>query len=104
MARRRAIDVVRRKQRQHRLISFGREGVEDEVMSALLAQRVRAEVAALPVALREVVVLAYHRGRSHRPVAALLGIPEGTAKSRPRLALRRMAAGPRRESAEGARP
>ena len=55
--RRRAVDVVRRERRRHRLISFEREGVEDEVMTALTAQRVRAEVAALPVTLRRAVVL-----------------------------------------------
>ena len=71
-------------------------------MSALIAQRVRAEVAALPMALRQAVVLAYYRGHSHRQVAALLGIPEGTAKSRLRLALRRVATALRKQ--DGVQP
>ena len=36
--------------------------------------------------------LAYFGGQTYRQVAETLGIPEGTAKSRLRLALRRIAA------------
>jgi RNA polymerase sigma-70 factor (ECF subfamily) len=36
---------------------------------------------------REVVLLAYYRGRTYRQVARDLGIPEGTAKSRIKAAL-----------------
>jgi RNA polymerase sigma-70 factor (ECF subfamily) len=38
------------------------------------------------------VQLAYFGGKTYRQVAETLGIPEGTAKSRLRLALGRMAA------------
>ncbi len=51
------------------------------------AARVRAAVETLPVGQREAVVLAYFGGLTFREVAARLGLPEGTAKSRLRLAL-----------------
>ena len=41
----------------------------------------------LPRDQREVVTMAYLEGRTLRDVAAQLGIPEGTAKSRARLGL-----------------
>jgi RNA polymerase sigma-70 factor (ECF subfamily) len=46
----------------------------------------------LPPGQREVVELAYFRGLSYRDVARATGVPEGTAKSRVRLALARLEA------------
>ena len=40
---------------------------------------------------RRAVELAYFEGHTYRQVAVVLGIPEGTAKSRLRLALARIA-------------
>lgn len=57
------------------------------------AQHVRAEVEQLPPEPREAIELAYFAGRTYRQVAEELGIPEGTAKSRMRLGLRRIADG-----------
>ena len=51
------------------------------------AARVRAAVDTLPLEQREAVVLAYFGGLTFREVAASLDLPEGTAKSRLRLAL-----------------
>jgi RNA polymerase sigma-70 factor (ECF subfamily) len=45
----------------------------------------------LPAEQRRAVQLAYFGGKTYRQVAETLGIPEGTAKSRLRLALRRIA-------------
>ena len=42
-------------------------------------------------AQRQALELAYFKGHTYRQVADLLGIPEGTAKSRLRLALQRIA-------------
>ncbi len=53
--------------------------------------RVRQAVRALPDGLRQVIELAYYGGRTYREVAVEIGVPEGTAKSRLRLALRRLA-------------
>ena len=48
---------------------------------------VRDAVALLPDNQRQVLELAYYRGLTCREVALAAGIPEGTAKSRLRLAL-----------------
>ncbi len=55
------------------------------------AERVRAALDVLPPEQRECIDLAYFGGRTYRQVAEALGIPEGTAKSRLRLGLRRVA-------------
>ena len=60
-------------------------------MQDVIAERVRRSVAALPQAQRRAVELAYFEGHTYRQVAALLDIPEGTAKSRLRLALAQIA-------------
>ena len=44
-----------------------------------------------PTAQREALELAYFHGHTYRQVADVLGIPEGTAKSRLRLGLQRIA-------------
>jgi RNA polymerase sigma-70 factor (ECF subfamily) len=62
------------------------ESVEDED----LAVRVRRAVGRLPAPQREALRLAYFGGHSYRTVATLLGIPEGTAKSRLRQALAKL--------------
>lgn len=65
--------------------------VEEQVVAADAAGRVRRAVGALPAAQREAITLAYWHGLTYREVARRLGIPEGTAKSRLRLGLRRLA-------------
>lgn len=63
-----------------------------EMAAALVAaERVREAVDALGPEQREAIQLAYFGGRTYRQVAEELGIPEGTAKSRLRLALRKIA-------------
>lgn len=96
LAHRRAVEVVRREERRRVLMTTwplepAGPGVEDEVTAAEVNGRVRHAVAVLPGGLREAVELAYYRGRTYRQVAAELGLAEGTAKSRIRLALRRIA-------------
>ena len=98
LARRRAIDVVRselrriaRQERNHRLTpQQGIASPSDEVEAAEAAGVVRAAVRLLPGSQREVVELAYFGGLSYREVALAIGIPEGTAKSRLRLALAKL--------------
>jgi RNA polymerase sigma-70 factor (ECF subfamily) len=60
------------------------------VEAAEAAGVVRAAVRLLPDSQREVVELAYFGGLSYREVALAVGIPEGTAKSRLRLALAKL--------------
>ena len=63
----------------------------DAVLRGVVSERVHAAVALLPPAQREALELAYFQGRTYRQVADELGIPEGTAKSRLRLGLQRIA-------------
>jgi RNA polymerase sigma-70 factor (ECF subfamily) len=51
---------------------------------------VRQAVQALPHTLRSAVLLVYYQGLKYREVAEILGIPEGTLKSRIHSALARL--------------
>ena len=97
-ARHRALDVVRsemrrvgRERRHARLLPVPRPATPgDEVADADAASTVREAVRRLPPDQRRVVELAYFGGLSYRDVALRMGIPEGTAKSRVRLALAKL--------------
>lgn len=97
IAHRRAVDHVRTEERRRvsvlgpRLFEPEPQRLEDTVLEADEAERVRQAVTKLPDSLREAVELAYFGGRTYRQVGEELGVPEGTAKSRIRLALRRLA-------------
>ena len=97
LAHRRAIDYVRREEARRRRSARDAAGmvpipdVEEMAMAIVTAEQVRAEVERLPLEQREAIELAYFGGRTYRQVAEELGIPEGTAKSRMRLGLRRIA-------------
>jgi RNA polymerase sigma-70 factor (ECF subfamily) len=51
---------------------------------------VLAALEGLPPEQREVVVLAFYEGLSYREIAELLGVPEGTVKSRMYFAKRKL--------------
>jgi RNA polymerase sigma-70 factor, ECF subfamily len=97
-ARHRAQDLIRselrragREERHQRLIPPPRDVSPGErVAAAETASAVRDAVRLLPADQREVVELAFFGGLSYRDAAQALGIPEGTAKSRVRLALVRL--------------
>ena len=97
LAHRRAIDYVRREEARRRRAARDAAArlpvpdVDEMAMALVTAERVRAEVERLPSEQREAIELAYFGGRTYRQVADELGIPEGTAKSRMRLGLRRIA-------------
>jgi RNA polymerase sigma factor (sigma-70 family) len=97
LTHRRSVDHIRREEaRKRRETKTSYEplpvpAVDDAALSTLTSERVREVVAALPQAQRECLELAYFEGHTYRQVAELLGIPEGTAKSRLRLALQRIA-------------
>ncbi|MEE1765705.1 MULTISPECIES: RNA polymerase sigma factor [unclassified Streptomyces] len=101
VAHRRAVDWVRGEARHrkdvraddsalHAIPDAGPDPAEalvDRERSLLL----HTALAELPRPQREVVHLAYFAGRTYRQAAVELGIPEGTAKTRLRSALRKLA-------------
>ena len=99
VARRRAIDWIRRhdadRRRADRVAQDARlvdDDLAEDITTRDDAARVRAAVATLPSDQREAVTLAFFGGLSYREVAVQLHIPEGTAKSRLRLALAKLSA------------
>ncbi|WP_078868660.1 sigma-70 family RNA polymerase sigma factor [Streptomyces sp. NRRL B-1347] len=96
VAHRRAVDWVRREERHRRTAEppapSGHDETADAVTARLEALGVRSAAARLPDTLRTPLLLAYYGSRTYRQVAGDLGIPEGTAKTRLRAALRALAA------------
>jgi RNA polymerase sigma factor (sigma-70 family) len=98
LAHRRAVDYVRREEARRRRAegeaarAVNPPDVEELATALVSAERVRAALDALPGEQRRAIQLAYFSGKTYRQVAEVLGIPEGTAKSRLRLGLRRIAA------------
>jgi RNA polymerase sigma-70 factor (ECF subfamily) len=95
LTHRRAVDAIRREQARRRREArvAPAEDVDDfseAVLRADTAGRVRRAVEALPDQQRRALELAYFDGYTYRQVADVLGIPEGTAKSRLRMALARI--------------
>jgi RNA polymerase sigma factor (sigma-70 family) len=99
MTHHRAVDVVRREEnlRRWRTSDEGLElapdpkaRVEDEVEASERRAEVRAALAELPAAQREALLLAYFGGYTQREVAALVGVPLGTVKTRMAAGMRKM--------------
>ena len=102
IARRRAIDRVRRRDSYRRAKQrFENEtrpqaqtprtgGTEAEVAQSDLRQFLGRQMAALPPVQREAVELAYFRGMSQREIAATTNTPLGTVKTRLQLGLRKL--------------
>jgi RNA polymerase sigma factor (sigma-70 family) len=94
---RRAVDIIRREDARRRRESRAPADaapVQDLAETAARTDtsgRVRNALALLPEAQRRALELAYFQGHTYRQVAEALGIPEGTAKSRLRLGLQRVA-------------
>jgi RNA polymerase sigma-70 factor (ECF subfamily) len=65
--------------------------VAEAVVESETSGMVRTALEVLPEPQRRALELAYFDGYTYRQVAEVLGIPEGTAKSRLRLALGRIA-------------
>jgi RNA polymerase sigma factor (sigma-70 family) len=97
LAHRRSVDYVRREEaRRRRAVreatrAVATPDVEEMALALVTAERVRTALDTLPDEQRRAIHLAYFGGKTYRQVAEVLGIPEGTAKSRLRLGLRRIA-------------
>ncbi len=64
--------------------------IDAELMGMIEVQQVRQAVEQLPSDERVPLELAYFGGNTYRSVATLLGLPEGTVKTRIRSGLRRL--------------
>ncbi|MFD9109712.1 RNA polymerase sigma factor [Streptomyces bottropensis] len=101
LAHRRAVDWVRDEARHRRdagaddsalhAVPDPRPGPDEAVVDRERSLLLHTALAGLPRPQREVVHLAYFAGRTYRQAAVELGIPEGTAKTRLRSALRTLA-------------
>ena len=104
LARRRAIDKVRRRQayaRAEERLRLEKENepqmdrghqIEDEANASDRAAVFKKLMATLPPAQQEALHLAFYCGLSQREIAAKTGIPLGTIKTRLELAVRKMRA------------
>ncbi len=92
----RAVDIVRsesaRRRREDGEANARRAHyvLEDTVLDYVSGQKLREAVATLSEKEREAISLAYFGGHSYVDVATLLGLPEGTVKSRIRSGLIRL--------------
>lgn len=101
LAHRRAVDWVRSEARHRKAVPAddavlyavpdARPGPDQAVVDRERSLLLHTALAELPRSQREVVHLAYFAGRTYRQAAVELGIPEGTAKTRLRSALRKLA-------------
>lgn len=102
LARRRAIDRVRRIGTYHRCKERFRDvakmeqegaahaGADEEVASLDRAAVIRKLIAKLPEAQQEAVHLAFYKGLTQREIAKFTGKPLGTIKTRLELGLRKL--------------
>jgi RNA polymerase sigma-70 factor (ECF subfamily) len=67
-------------------------GPDEQLAGAQAAAQLRLALVDLPPEQMEVIRAAYYADRPHSEIAALLGLPLGTVKSRLRLALQRLRA------------
>lgn len=94
----RSIDLIRsmraaesRDRADHaRTASTYSPGTEEQAMDSVVSSQVQEALAELPEDQRTPIALAFFGGYSYRDVAARLGLPEGTVKSRIRAGLRRL--------------
>ncbi|GAA1966115.1 ECF RNA polymerase sigma factor SigK [Microbacterium deminutum] len=100
IAHRRAVDRVRSAQASAdrdirvglRDLDVAHDGVAEQVELKIAGERVAGALATLPEAQREALTLAYYGGYSQSEIAALVGAPLGTIKTRMRDGLSRLRA------------
>jgi RNA polymerase sigma-70 factor (ECF subfamily) len=93
----RSIDIVRsetarrnREARDFRRTTRPGTDVQEEVIELSVVDQVHRAIGKLPDRQREAIELAHLRGHTYQEVAAILGQPEGTVKSRIRAGLKRL--------------
>lgn len=82
----------RREEHEARSVRLPEQGTEDQAIASSMAAQLWAAVATLPAREAEAVRIAYFGGSSYREVARMLGVAEGTVKSRIRSGLLRLRA------------
>ncbi|MBA3544235.1 MAG: sigma-70 family RNA polymerase sigma factor [Chthoniobacterales bacterium] len=102
LARRRAIDRLRRRQAYCRAKdrfesqiddqpdASTRRGINADLVRSDLRRFLERQMRSLPNYQREVIKLSFFEGRSHREIADLTGTPLGTVKTRLELGLRKL--------------
>jgi RNA polymerase sigma-70 factor (ECF subfamily) len=102
ITRYRAIDLLRRRgtRPDHtslawddlplNVIPVAEANPEDMTELSLLQKRVRDAIAILPAEQKNVLALAYFKGLTHSEIAALLGDPLGTVKTRIRAGMQKL--------------
>ena len=93
----RSVDLIRseeaRSKREianERLSSNHEDGPEEEAMKRVTSDRVRQALNQLKGPERDPIAMAFYLGYSYRKVAEVLGVPEGTVKSRIRSGLSKL--------------
>lgn len=102
LARRRAIDRLRRRQAYCRAKdrfelqveqqpdAWINNRIDDDLVRSDLRRFLHRQMNSLPDQQRKVIELSFFEGRSHREIAALTGTPLGTVKTRLELGLRKL--------------
>ncbi len=102
LARRRAIDRLRRRQAYCRAkdrfeLHIGqqpgtkfRSQINDDLIRSDLRRFLNRQLSTLPTYQRQVIELSFFEGRSHREISHLTGTPLGTVKTRLELGLRKL--------------
>jgi RNA polymerase sigma-70 factor, ECF subfamily len=82
------IDLGRARSARPEVLDEAPEGIEEPLEQALLAWQVEEALRLIGTSHRQVIVESYFRGRPYAELAAELGVPEGTIKSRVYYGLR----------------
>lgn len=93
----RSVDLIRSEEARakreianERLSSKHQDGPEEEAMKRITSDRVRSALDDLKDTERGPIAMAFYLGYSYRKVAEVLGVPEGTVKSRIRSGMTKL--------------